>query len=436
MAQPGGTFNLVIKDTNGKPQYIKLQKGQGGHRIIKTDGRPLRTIVGQKSGTSQAQVVSSSNEVFQQGTIRTLNPITGKPPRQLITIPPNQIPRLQERASTATVIASTSPLIVNKVPGASTHSFPSFPMDRQLKREADPDFSADVMPKRRKSEKGGKGLRHFSMKVCEKVRKKGLTSYNEVADELVAEFTDPKHVPNSVDQQYDQKNIRRRVYDALNVLMAMNIISKERKEIRWLGLPATSAQENVSLLNEKKQIAERIRQKRQQLNDLLIQQISYKNLIQRNIENENNRGPPAPNSAVTLPFIIVNSDKKTVIDCSITSDKTEYLFVFNDKFEIKEDFEVLKYIGMTYGLENGTITRENLEKVKQLVPKCMERHVEMMARAKPTLIRGDEVDGEQDLSNAGPSSIDGFSICEDTMDSPPEDESEEESNASSDVEGN
>lgn len=27
------------------------------------------------------------------------------------------------------------------------------------------------------------------MKVCEKVRKKGTTSYNEVADELVAEFT-------------------------------------------------------------------------------------------------------------------------------------------------------------------------------------------------------------------------------------------------------
>lgn len=26
------------------------------------------------------------------------------------------------------------------------------------------------------------------MKVCEKVRKKGTTSYNEVADELVAEF--------------------------------------------------------------------------------------------------------------------------------------------------------------------------------------------------------------------------------------------------------
>ena len=27
------------------------------------------------------------------------------------------------------------------------------------------------------------------MKVCEKVQKKGVTSYNEVADELVAEFS-------------------------------------------------------------------------------------------------------------------------------------------------------------------------------------------------------------------------------------------------------
>lgn len=41
----------------------------------------------------------------------------------------------------------------------------------------------------RKTEKVGKGLRHFSMRVCEKVRKKGTTSYNEVADELVGEFT-------------------------------------------------------------------------------------------------------------------------------------------------------------------------------------------------------------------------------------------------------
>ena len=74
--------------------------------------------------------------------------------------------------------------------------------------------------------------------MCEKVQAKGSTSYNEVADELVSELTDPR-CTSPTDQQYDQKNIRRRVYDALNVLMAMNIISKEKKEIRWLGKTTT-----------------------------------------------------------------------------------------------------------------------------------------------------------------------------------------------------
>jgi hypothetical protein len=44
-----------------------------------------------------------------------------------------------------------------------------------------------------------------------------------------------------IQQQYDEKNIRRRVYDALNVLMAMDIISKDKKEIQWKGLPRTSS---------------------------------------------------------------------------------------------------------------------------------------------------------------------------------------------------
>ena len=39
---------------------------------------------------------------------------------------------------------------------------------------------------------------------------------------------------------YDEKNIRRRVYDALNVLMAMDIILKVKKEITWKGLPSNA----------------------------------------------------------------------------------------------------------------------------------------------------------------------------------------------------
>lgn len=38
------------------------------------------------------------------------------------------------------------------------------------------------------------------MKVCEKVKKKGTTSYNEVADELVKEFTNPANMASLSDQ--------------------------------------------------------------------------------------------------------------------------------------------------------------------------------------------------------------------------------------------
>ena len=48
-------------------------------------------------------------------------------------------------------------------------------------------------------------------------------------------------------QAFDEKNIRRRVYDALNVLMAMEIISRDKKEIRWNGMPSTSLEELAAL---------------------------------------------------------------------------------------------------------------------------------------------------------------------------------------------
>merc|ERR1719427_430598 len=247
------------------------------------------------------------------------------------------------------------------------------------KRHLEIDNAENNDAKRRKTEKGGKGLRHFSMKVCEKVKAKGTTSYNEVADELVAELTDPRYQSPS-DPTYDQKNIRRRVYDALNVLMAMNIISKEKKEIRWLGLPTNSAQECRKLEQERHKRLERIKLKTQQLQDLILQQIAFKNLVERNRHTERFSGAPTPNSAIQLPFIIVGTSKRTVIDCSISNDKMEYMFNFDNTFEIHDDMEVLKKMKMTMGLDNGTISNEDLRKAKNMVPKALQSYVEEMAK--------------------------------------------------------
>lgn len=129
---------------------------------------------------------------------------------------------------------------------------------------------------------------------------------------------------------YDQKNIRRRVYDALNVLMAMNIISKDKKEIRWIGLPTNTVQQCSALEAEIDERKERIESKQQQLRDLILQQVSLKSLVTRNKEAEERGLVPSQNSAIQLPFITVNTHKKTQINCSISDDKyvaTSFFFV-------------------------------------------------------------------------------------------------------------
>ena len=59
------------------------------------------------------------------------------------------------------------------------------------------------------------------MKVCEKVKKKGTTSYNEVADELVGEFTNPAHVNSLTDQ------VSLFLYCVHNIAVSMKLI--------WIG---------------------------------------------------------------------------------------------------------------------------------------------------------------------------------------------------------
>ncbi|KAL3892799.1 MAG: hypothetical protein SGPRY_014774, partial [Prymnesium sp.] len=147
------------------------------------------------------------------------------------------------------------------------------------------------------------------MKVCEKVEQKVRTTYNEsdgvcdvwlymicllplgvfwwlghgsdrdgwlhAAAVAAAEMIAPS------DMAYDEKNIRRRVYDALNVLMAMDIITKEKKNIMWRGLPTNTEQESA------------------RLQELVAQQISFKNLIQRNSARDKREL-----DRVALPFIV------------------------------------------------------------------------------------------------------------------------------------
>ncbi|KAI7726339.1 hypothetical protein M8C21_007995 [Ambrosia artemisiifolia] len=192
-------------------------------------------------------------------------------------------------------------------------------------------------PRATGGDKNGRGLRQFSMKVCEKVESKGRTTYNEVADELVAEFGDPGNGVQASDQpQYDEKNIRRRVYDALNVLMALDIISKDKKEIHWKGLPQSSLTSIEELKKNRLALQSRFEKKSAYLRELQDQ-----NLIQRNEQLYSSGN--VPTGGVALPFILVQTRPHATVEVEISEDMQLVHFDFNSTpFEIHDDNHVLK----------------------------------------------------------------------------------------------
>lgn len=66
--------------------------------------------------------------------------------------------------------------------------------------------------------------------------------------------------------------------------------------------------------------------------------------------------------------------------CFFFFSRYEYLFNFDNTFEIHDDIEVLKRMGLTLGLESGQSSQEDINKAISLVPRSLERYVRDIAR--------------------------------------------------------
>ena len=49
---------------------------------------------------------------------------------------------------------------------------------------------------------------------------------------------------------------------------------------------------------------------------------------------------------MSLPFIVVNMARETEIDCSISEDQFEYHLKFSQEFELHDELEILKRLGL------------------------------------------------------------------------------------------
>jgi predicted CopG family antitoxin len=68
--------------------------------------------------------------------------------------------------------------------------------------------------------KQAKGLKGLSENVYEIVKQEGVTSYSKVATILIQQMKENSKIYGHIFDRRDEQNIKRRVYDALNVLIS------------------------------------------------------------------------------------------------------------------------------------------------------------------------------------------------------------------------
>ena len=171
-----------------------------------------------------------------------------------------------------------------------------------------------------------KKLINLSRQVLEHVRSTEKTTGNQIAKDIIKGFSE-----DTFDSEF--KNIQRRVYDALNVLHALSIISKNRNEIRYRGLVDKDDLEKLHLrLDVKKKEVEA---KRRVLAENLMQFIAIHKLIQRNEAN-------LPNEKIELPCLVVTGPSKSNVEISDDS----MLIISQSPFHILSDTHLLAKMGL------------------------------------------------------------------------------------------
>ncbi|KAG8479908.1 hypothetical protein CXB51_029495 [Gossypium anomalum] len=192
-------------------------------------------------------------------------------------------------------------------PTNASTSESAYRMNRSAVKQKNGD--ADLVEgttKKKVSRMPGGGLRQFS-----------------VMDEIIEEFAATQsNTAGSLDE-FHEKNVRRRVYDALNVLMAMDIITREKKEIRWKGLSTTQTKDLEELKAAHVQLMTSISRKTAYLKDLEEQIAGLRNIIKRNqrmLKSSSNNNNTAPKEGFTLPFILVQTSPHATVEIEISED--------------------------------------------------------------------------------------------------------------------
>ena len=197
----------------------------------------------------------------------------------------------------------------------------------------------------------GFGLKEISNRVREIIKRVGTISYKEISDEIVNEINEKN--------TKDEKNIRRRIYDSLNVMKSMRLFRKDKdtKKIVWniFNEKANEANDTIDeeLFDKINRIKQEIAMKKNKLSTLEKQLDCLNTILERNKRNETyDEG-----KKIYFPFIIIefpesNNEDGNKIKVAMNDNKTQAHFAFDSSNKLYGDLDAILKIGNNIILRN------------------------------------------------------------------------------------
>ena len=188
-----------------------------------------------------------------------------------------------------------------------------------------------------------KGLRHLATLVRFEVEERRRTTCDAVAEALVA----------SAGESRAEKNVRRRVYEALNVLIATKLISRDdRKRIHWSGAPADETPAVLAARRRLDDAYARVAAKRRHLQDIVGHHACLQQLAARNraaAEPASKRQALdsercAVTHALHTPFLVIAAPNDAKLLCETNASQSRLRFKTNQPFQLTSDVHLTKHL--------------------------------------------------------------------------------------------
>ena len=194
------------------------------------------------------------------------------------------------------------------------------------------------------------GLKEISKRVMEIIKQSGQTTYRKISDQIVNELNDKS--------MKDEKNIRRRIYDSLNVMKSMKLLNKDKdtKTIMWdynkeLDPLDENKSESIENIKENKinsndiaSLKKEIKEKEKKLELLRKELIGLKNVLERNA-TENKK--VNEEQKLYFPFIVIEfpTNKDPRIKVALNENQTKAHFGFDEVISMYGDLDAVSKIG-------------------------------------------------------------------------------------------